>query len=186
MAAMSPRLRKFTLAAHVISSVGWLGAAATYVVLAVFVLTNHNPQLVRAAILAMETVVLFVIAPLAALSLVTGVVQSLGSVWGLFWHYWVLFKFLLTSFAVFLLAEYTQSMVGMAGVAAHPTLSRADLHRLQDIGHGVHSAGGLSLLLVVTVLAVYKPRGMTRYGQRKQRAQRRTRRGQPAVHAPLP
>jgi hypothetical protein len=33
-------------------------------------------------------------------------------------------------------------------------------------------AGVLLLLLVATVLAVYKPRGMTRYGARKQHEQR--------------
>jgi hypothetical protein len=39
----------------------------------------------------------------------------------------------------------------------------------------VHSGVALLLLLVTTTLSVYKPRGMTRYGQRKQRQQRRQR-----------
>src|SRR5262249_26648216 len=42
---MRPRLRKFVLTAHVVSSVGWLGAAAAYVVLAVLVLTTRNAQM---------------------------------------------------------------------------------------------------------------------------------------------
>jgi len=36
----------------------------------------------------------------------------------------------------------------------------------------LHAAAALLLLLVATVLAVYKPRGMTRYGQRKQHEHR--------------
>jgi hypothetical protein len=37
----------------------------------------------------------------------------------------------------------------------------------------LHAGGALLLLLVATTLAVYKPRGMTRYGQRKQHERRR-------------
>jgi len=37
----------------------------------------------------------------------------------------------------------------------------------------LHAAAALLLLLVATVLAVYKPRGMTRYGQRKQQRAKR-------------
>jgi hypothetical protein len=36
----------------------------------------------------------------------------------------------------------------------------------------LHAASALFLLLVATTLAVYKPRGLTPYGQRKQRDQR--------------
>jgi hypothetical protein len=186
---MRPRLRKFVLTAHVVSSVGWLGAAAAYVVLAVLVLTTRNAQMVRAGIRMMELADLFVIVPLGAASLITGIVQSLGTTWGLFRHYWVVFKLLINVFALFLLVEYTKSLVGLAGRAAHPGLSGdvgfagragypvlpgADLHMLQDPGHIVHSAGGLAVLITATVLAVYKPRGMTRRGQRQQLEQRRS------------
>jgi hypothetical protein len=170
-APMPPGLRKFMLTAHVVASVGWLGAAAAYLVLAVDVLANQDAPTVRAAILVMELIAWFVIVPLAFASLLTGIVQSLGTTWGLLRHYWVLFKFLLTSFAVFLLLEYTRSLSQLAGIAANPTLSRAELGQLQDPGHVVHSGGGLLVLVVATVLAIYKPRGMTRYGQRKQHQQ---------------
>lgn len=36
----------------------------------------------------------------------------------------------------------------------------------------LHAAGGLLALLVPVALSVYKPRGMTRYGWRKQNEQR--------------
>lgn len=168
---MPPRVRRFMLTAHVISSVGWLGAASAYIALAVFVLSNQDAETVRVAILAMEPMALFVIIPLAIASLLTGIVQSLGTRWGLLRHYWVLFKLLLTVAAVFVLLEYTTSLVGLSGIATQPTLTGADLAMLRDPGHLVHSGGGLLVLIVTTVLAMYKPRGMTRYGQRKQRHQ---------------
>jgi len=36
----------------------------------------------------------------------------------------------------------------------------------------VHAGGGLLVLLVPMILSVYKPRGMTRYGRRKQHERR--------------
>jgi hypothetical protein len=36
----------------------------------------------------------------------------------------------------------------------------------------IHAGGGLLVLLLPVVLSVYKPRGMTRYGWRKQHEQR--------------
>ena len=36
-----------------------------------------------------------------------------------------------------------------------------------------HSIGGLVVVLLATVLSVHKPRGLTRYGWRRQRAEQR-------------
>src|ERR1700674_5895377 len=96
---MTPRVRKFALTAHVASSVGLLGSIAAFLALAVAGLTSQDAQMVRAAYPAMELIARFVILPLAFASLLTGAIQSLGTPWGLFWHYWVLVKLLLTVFA---------------------------------------------------------------------------------------
>jgi hypothetical protein len=73
---------------------------------------------------------------------------------------------------VALLLGYAQILSGIAGVAADPTLADSDFVLLGSLQR---ASGGLLLLVVATVLAVDKPRGMTRYGQRKQHGQRRTR-----------
>ncbi len=169
---MPPHLRKFMLAVHLASSVGWIGAAAAYLTLVVVVLANQDARTVRDAILVMQVIDWFVIIPLALAALLTGLVMSAGTPWGLFRHYWVLFTLLLTIFGVFVLTEYSLSLRQMAVVAAKPGLAGADLAMLKDPGHAVHTTGGLVLLLVVTVLNVYKPRGMTRYGWRKQQERR--------------
>ncbi|WP_287249226.1 hypothetical protein [Mesorhizobium sp.] len=92
---MTPGLRKFTLTVHVTSSVGTLGAVAGFLALAVAGLASEDSQMVSAAYLAMELIAWYVIVPLVLASLVTGLVQSLGTPWGLFRHYWVLTKLLL-------------------------------------------------------------------------------------------
>lgn len=165
---MSPSLRKFLLTAHVTSTLGWLGSAAAFLTLAVAGLVEEDAQMVRAAYLAAEPITRFAIVPLALASVLTGIVQSLGTPWGLFRHYWVLFKLVLTVLATIILLEYTQTVSFFADRAANQ--DAADLGGLASFV--LHSAGGVVLLLVTTVLAVYKPQGLTPYGQRKQREQR--------------
>jgi hypothetical protein len=161
---MTPGLRKFALTAHVTASVGWLGAVVAYLALATAGLTRQDAQTVRAAWIAMECIASFVIVPLALASLLTGLVQSLGTMWGLFRHYWVLVKLLLTVFATSILLLHMPTVSFLAGVAAET--DSANLGGLR--GELLHAGGGLLVLLVATVLGVYKPRGMTPYGRRKQ------------------
>ncbi len=161
---MSPRFRKFALTAHVTSSVGWLGAVVVFLALAIVGLTNQDAQTVRAAYLVMEPAAWFVLVPLAFSSLLTGIVQALGTTWGLFRHYWVLFKLMITIFATIVLLSYMKTFGIMAGVAKDPS---ADLGMVRNASPSLHAALALLVLLVATVLAVYKPNGMTRYGWRK-------------------
>ena len=168
---MRPGLQKFALTAHVASSVGWLGAVAGTLALAVAGLASQDDQTVRAAYLTMELTGWFVLVPLSFASLLTGLVQSLGTTWGLFRHYWILFKLLINVFATIVLLLYMQTLGSLADVAAETTPS-SDLSVLRSPSPALHAGAALLLLLVATTLAVYKPRGMTSYGRRKQRRQR--------------
>ncbi len=168
---MTPRLRKFALAVHITLAVGWIGAVAGYIALDVAAATSQDAQTLRAAYLAMELIAWYVIVPLALASLLTGLVMSLGTKWGLFRHYWVLISLLLTIIATVVLLVETQTISYFADIAADPTTSSDDLRALGSTL--VHSVGGTVVLLVILVLNVYKPRGMTRYGWRKQHEQRR-------------
>ena len=165
---MRPRLRKFTLTAHFACSVGWLGAVVAYLALAVAVLTGRDVETVRAAFLAMELVGWFVLVPCSLAALVTGLVQSLGTEWGLFRHYWVLTKFVLTVGGTVILLAHMRKVSEAAAAA----LSGADFGALRHPTYVVHPAGGLLVLLTATALSVYKPWGRTAYGRRGQ-AERR-------------
>ena len=125
---------------------------------------QQDAQTVRAAYLVMEPAARFVLVPLAFASLLTGLVQSLGTTWGLFRHYWVLFKLLINVFATIVLLIYMPTLGYLAGVAADPTV---DLGGVRNSSPTLHAALALLVLLVATVLSVYKPQGMTRYGRRK-------------------
>jgi hypothetical protein len=167
---LSPGLRKLALAIHVALSVGWVGALAAYIALDLAASTGDDAQTLRTAYLGMELIVGNVIVPLALASLVTGLVMSLGTRWGLFRHYWVLISFLLTIFATVVLLSETRTISSFAEVAADPRTSGDELRALG--GTLLHSVGGTVVLLVILVLNMYKPQGMTRYGWRKQQEQR--------------
>ncbi len=168
---MTPRLRKVALTAHVTFSVGWLGAVATFLALAIAGLTSQDAQMVRAAYLAMALTGWFVIVPLSLASLLSGLVQSLGTVWGLFRHYWVLIKLLMTVLASIVLLAHMRPISYMAALAAERVLSGDELRGLR-IQLVADAGAALLVLLVATTLSVYKPRGVTRYGRRKQHEQR--------------
>jgi hypothetical protein len=170
---MSPGVRKLALTAHVTSSVGWLGAVVAYLALVVAALTRQDAQTVRAAWVALELTGWFAIVPLSLASLLTGLVQSLGTPWGLFRHYWVLFKLVINLVATIVLLLYMQTLEHLGDVAAATTVSGTGLRGLRDPSPVLHAAAALLLLLVATTLAIYKPRGMTRYGQRTQHRQRK-------------
>ena len=167
MTTMTPGLRKLALTAHVTSSVGWLGAVAGFLALAVSGLTSQDAQMVRAAYLAMELTGWLVIVPLSLASLLTGLVQALGTVWGLFRHYWVVAKLLITVLATIVLLVHMQPIGHIADAVARATLAGGELRGLR-IQLVVDAGAALAVLLVATALSVYKPRGMTRYGQGQQ------------------
>lgn len=164
---MSPPLRKLMLTVHVTSSVGWLGVIAAYLALNVVALGGRDEQAVRAAYLMMEPVALYALIPLGAASLVTGIVQALGTPWGLFRHYWVSISLAVTSFAFVILLLHLSAIQELATAAADPTAQVDDLG-----GDLFHSIGGLVVLTVPLVLNIYKPRGLTRYGWRQAHRQR--------------
>lgn len=169
---MTPGLRKFVLVAHVTASVGWLGGVVGSMALAVAGLTSQDAQVVRAAYILLELTGWFVLVPFSVLSLLTGLVQSQFGAWGPFSHYWVLAKLLVNVFATAVLLLYMLTLSYFAAVVANPNLSSGDLLGLRNPSPVVHASAALLLLLVATTLSVYKPRGMTRYGQRKQQGRR--------------
>ncbi len=165
---MGPGVRKMALSAHLTFSIGWIGAAGAYLALGVAAETSESGETIRAAWIAMELTGWYAIVPLAVASLTTGLVMALGTKWGLLRHYWVIFSFALTLFAIVVLMLHMPTVSSTTDVA-----QGADPATLRGLGGDIsHPAIGLVVLLVVQVLNMYKPRGMTAYGQRRQHEQR--------------
>lgn len=168
---LTPSLRKLVFTVHVVTSVGWAGALAVFLAHAVAARSSQDMQVVRAACLAMGIAAWFVLLPLSLGSLASGLLQALGTAWGLFRHYWVLAKLLLTALATGVLLLKLAPIDMLAAAAAETTFALADATLLRT-SLLAHATAGLLLLLAITALAVYKPGGMTAYGTRRSREQR--------------
>jgi hypothetical protein len=166
---MKPTLRKFALTVHLVFSVGWIGAAVAYLSLVIVAMNNQDTQTISAVWFALEIIGRYALVPLAIGSLLTGLVMSLGTKWGLFQHYWVLFSLLLTNIATVVLVSHMKTVTFYADLAAETATAAA--HGLS--GELLHAGVGLLILLLIQVLNVYKPRGMTPYGWRKQHEPRK-------------
>ena len=162
----SPGLRKVLLTNHVVFSVGWLGAVAAFLALSILALTTSDPGVVRAIYIALQPLAHWVLVPLSAASLASGLVQSLVTTWGLFRHYWVIFKLLINLAATGILLLYLRTVDHLADAAR----SAPGSANLADPSPVLHSVAALLGLVLATFLSIYKPRGMTKYGQRKLRA----------------
>lgn len=79
---MRPGLRRFALTAHITTSVGWLGAVAGFLTHAIASMTMQDAEMLRTAYYLMELTLWYVLLPLCLASLVTGLIQSLGTKWG--------------------------------------------------------------------------------------------------------
>jgi hypothetical protein len=165
---LPPGLRKLVLTVHLASSVGWIGAVVAYLVLGVSAANSRDAETVRAAWIAMELTGWSALVPLGLAALLTGLVMSLGTPWGLFRHYWVVLTLVLTVLSAAVLWLHMPTVSAAAAVAR-----QADGAAPAGLGSDLfHAGGGLLVLVVITVLNVYKPRGLTPYGWRKQQEER--------------
>jgi hypothetical protein len=162
---MGPALRKTVLTTHIVTSVGWLGATLGILALAVAGVHNADVGSLSHVYHGTELIWRFVVLPCSLAALVTGLAAALGSPWGLFKHYWVLTKFLITAAAIALLLLHTRTMLPALMAQATDASPLAHSARSHHAGmdpktHLVVAAAGTTLLLLfTTILSVFKPWG---------------------------
>lgn len=165
---LSPFLRKVSLTAHITFSVGWFGAVAAFLVIAIAGLISQEPLLVRSAYIAMEVIGWFIIVPACLGALITGLIQSLGTNWGLFKHYWVFVKLILTIASTIVLFLHMQPISYLADVAYKAEITSFELRGLR-IQLLADAGAALLVLLIITTISVFKPWGRTSFGSESQK-----------------
>jgi hypothetical protein len=157
-ARLSPGARKLLLAAHVSLSVGWFGVVAATLVLALSAAGTSEPASARAAYLALARVLdVLVLPPPASFSLaaiLTGLVLALGTKWGLFQHWWIAVKLVLSVAVLLTGLRFVQTWVQQAA-ASPPSAEARALLIAASLAH-------LLMLGAATVISIYKPWGPIR------------------------
>ncbi|GAA4336728.1 hypothetical protein [Flaviaesturariibacter amylovorans] len=156
--AMPNRISKLVLTGHVTSSVGWLGAVAVFIALATTALSTDSIQVARATYIAMDVSTRYVIVPFCFASLATGMLQALGTRWGLFKHYWIVVKLVLTVAMTAFLVLHMGPIGQLEGLALEQSQRTAE--EASSVINLIKKAAAAFLgLLAVTTISVYKPWG---------------------------
>jgi hypothetical protein len=159
----TPRWRKAILTLHVVTAVGWLGTDLVLLTLGIAGLTGAADRAVVYPAAALVGEVLFV--PLTFVVWLVGVVNAIGTPWGLVKWWWVATKLGIVTV-----------MLGLVTFALYPNLAAAAdqgaaLAEQQRLNLVIAPAVSTSLLLFSTVLSTYKPWGRTRRGDQRRPAQ---------------
>ncbi|MFI9029752.1 DUF2269 domain-containing protein [Streptomyces sp. NPDC053560] len=179
MQQLSRPARRATLVVHVVVSVAWLGLTLGLLALGIAAVavgdgasggagtsggtgtSSAAVDLAEAAYRSMKIFVDWLIVPLALLTLVTGLVLSLGTPWGLARHRWVVTKFWLTLGAVAATVFALRTQVNSAAAAmtaGRPVPPEIDLVAAPAVA--------LTLYVFLTAVSVLKPWGPTARGRR--------------------
>lgn len=150
---LSPAWRKGLLTLHVATSVGWLGASAVLLTLAVAGLRGADQDVVYPAY---GMIGLNLLVPLSVVTWVTSVLIALLTPWGLIKHWWVLTKLVITTV-----------LTGLVLFSLRPTLLLiADPEYVVPSGFqsGIMMPPAVSVtaLVAATLLSTYKPWGRLR------------------------
>ncbi|MGW0826003.1 DUF2269 domain-containing protein [Streptomyces sp. NPDC002845] len=157
---LSRRSRRAFLVVHVSASASWLGLTLGLLALGATAATTASAVTVEASVRAMKLFADWLLLPVAFLTLLTGLVLSLGTPWGLARHRWVYTKFWLT------LATTTATLFALRpGVNSAVTAVTAG-EPLPDAGDVLFGpVVSLSAYIFMTVISILKPWGLTRRGQ---------------------
>jgi hypothetical protein len=163
---LSPRLRKAILAAHVLVGVGWFGIVVAKLVLEIAAASTRDQEIARAGFLFMQALDRAVFPPAALATLITGVFLSVGTAWGLFRHWWIVVKLVLTIGVIvtgvaFVGAWTEQALASAAGPAG----------QIGDASRWLIGAAVAHVLMLgaATVISIYKPWGRIRPEPRRTR-----------------
>lgn len=143
---------------HLVCSIGWLGSVAAFLTLAAMALKSNDNQQVASFYIAMWPIGWYVIVPLSIGALVSGIIQSLGTPWGLFRYYWVSIKLLLTVLGTGLLLVHMKYIRQLTTAAAANIIHKDVFQQLRIQVFG-EAGAALVLLVALTMVSVIKPWG---------------------------
>lgn len=162
---LSRNTRRLVVVVHSVASSVWLGLTVGLLALGIRAYTSGAPDIVNFAYRAMGVFGEYLLIPVALLTLVSGVVLSLGTPWGLVRYKWVAWKFVLTLITVGLVTfSLTPGLSDAADMAVAGTaVPNSDLIIAPIVASTTYT--------FMLALSLLKPWGLTPHGRRVKAAQ---------------
>ncbi|MFD9206910.1 DUF2269 domain-containing protein [Streptomyces sioyaensis] len=160
MQQLSRPARRAVLVLHVAVSVGWLGLTLGLLALGLTGYTTGSPDMATAAYRAMKVFGDWLVLPIALMSLLSGLVLSLGTPWGLARHRWVVIKFWLTLLTLLLSVFALRPGINDLAAAAAAGTPAPGIHLV------IAPAIATATYFFLTAISVLKPWGPTKRGSR--------------------
>jgi hypothetical protein len=155
------RPSRLLLMLHILVTVGLFGADLVLVTLGFSAVLGADPRTIDPAA---QRIASTVVAPLALISLVTGLVLARMSGWGLFRYWWVTLKLAIT--LVLTLVVFTVLVPRLSNVAATATdPTAASFAVAERLPLALAPALATIFLVLNVALAVYKPSWRVRRGR---------------------
>jgi hypothetical protein len=149
--SVSPHRRKLLLTVHVATAVSVLGTDLVLLALGISGVRGADPRTIYPAA---DLIATWLLAPLAVAALGTGVLLGLLTHWRLFRYWWVTIKLTLTAVLTVVILFVLVPGLGERADAANAARAFTEAERLPL---ALAPAVGVALLILMVVLAVYKP-----------------------------
>jgi len=156
---LSPRLRKVTLLAHILSGVGWMGTDIALFLLLLTGLTTDDGQIAASCYIAVAVFVPVAIPVLSLGMLATGLLLGRGTKWGLLRYWWVVVK--LAMGVILTVLVFIALIPGINDMPRPDAMTSADAVRA-SLGSAPTQlmfppVVSFAMLGVASVLSVFKP-----------------------------
>ncbi|WP_329328178.1 DUF2269 domain-containing protein [Streptomyces luteogriseus] len=159
---LSRPARRTVLVVHVTVSASWLGLSLGLLALGATAASTGSAVTVEASVRAMKLFADRLLLPVAFLTLLSGLLLSLGTKWGLARYRWVYTKFWLT------LATTTATVFALRPGVNSAVTAVAAGGPLPDAGDVLFGpVVSLSAYVFMTAISVLKPWGKTRRGSKR-------------------
>ncbi|GIP40677.1 hypothetical protein J31TS4_39570 [Paenibacillus sp. J31TS4] len=159
---LSIKKKQWIVVIHVLSVVCWLGGAMVMLLLGLYMQKAENGEQLYYTLENMHLIDVVFVRYTALLALFTGIVLSVWTNWGLFKHYWILIKLILTvaliAFGIKYMGAWLSQIVRIAQQERSLALSdTAFLNASYSLIGG--AAANIVSLIFMTAISYIKPFG---------------------------
>ena len=168
---LSLRKKQLLVTIHVLSVMAWFGGTCCMLLLGWYMRSAENGEQLFYTLSSMHIVDEALLKYPALVALISGILLSVWTNWGLTKYYWVLIKLILTVgiilFAIFFVSRWFSFLLSAAeqwGYAAF----RQDAFRSAWMSNMLGGAVNLAALLLMTLITYFKPFGKVKGRGRKE------------------